>query len=72
MSEVDAIKAQLKSVRQAISVIERESQSFEIESNGAKRKASRAELSLLYRREGELSIRLKRLTQGIQVLSFED
>jgi hypothetical protein len=72
MKEVDRLKQQLRSVREAIHEIESGSQSFEIESNGAKRKASRADLSLLCRREGELSVRIKRLTRGVQTLRFGD
>ncbi len=72
MKEIDRLKKQLSSVRQAIEDIESGSQSFEIESNGARRKATRGELSLLYKREGELSMKIKRLTRGLQTLRFGD
>ena len=72
MRELKILKDQLESVRKAILEIESGSQSFELESNGARRKATRAEISLLYKRESELLIRIRRLTGGLQTLRFGD
>ena len=73
MKEIDRLKQQLKSVRKGIEDIETDSQSFDIESNGSRRSAKKAELATLYRREGDLAVKIKRLTRrGLQTLRFED
>ena len=64
MTRVEILERQLEVVRVQIEKIESESQEFEIESNGARRKARKADLSLLYRREEELDMRIERLLGG--------
>ena len=64
MTKVEILERQLEIVRVQIEKIETESQEFEIESNGARRKSRKADLSLLYKREEELDMRIERLLGG--------
>ncbi len=61
---LEMLEKQLEGVREQIAKIESEAQEFEIESNGARRKARKADLVALYRREEELDMRISRLMNG--------
>jgi hypothetical protein len=60
MTELEHLCRQLESVRAAIKNIEEGAQEYSIESNGASRKARKADLITLYARENELLARLNR------------
>jgi hypothetical protein len=63
MTELEHLSRQLESVRAAIAAIEEGAQEYSIESNGAGRKARKADIQTLYQRENQILARIQR-TQG--------
>jgi hypothetical protein len=59
--ELKRLKDQLEKIRAQIDLVE-DAQSYEIESNGSKRKVTHADLNALYERESVLLLKIKRLT----------
>ncbi len=62
MSELEIAEKQLEHVRDEIARIEEKGEEAEFESNGARRRVRRADLSRLYDREYELISRINRLS----------
>lgn len=60
--EIQLTERQLENVRREITRIEDDGEEADFESNGARRRTRRADLSVLYKREDELLSRLKRLS----------
>ena len=60
--ELEIAIKQLDHVRDELARIEEDGEEAEFESNGARRRAKRADISRLYLRENELLARISRLT----------